>query len=101
MPSDPSRAGSASWRICWKLTGAPFFPETARVYVSRLLKGKTGDEALRDAGRTWAPERGYAEGQDPYFRFCFGGGKEALDDRFRELAGAILGPLLEHAGEVR
>ncbi|MBK7552082.1 MAG: exodeoxyribonuclease V subunit gamma [Syntrophaceae bacterium] len=79
----------------------PFFPETARVYVSRLLKGKTGDEALRDAGRTWAPERGYAEGQDPYFRFCFGGGKEALDDRFRELAGAILGPLLEHAGEVR
>jgi exodeoxyribonuclease V gamma subunit len=79
----------------------PFFPETARVYVARLLKGKTDEEALREAGRTWASDRGYAEGQDPYLRFCFGGGTDALGGGFRELAGAILRPLLEHAEEVR
>ena len=78
----------------------PFFPETARVYVANLLRGKTAEEALRAAGRTWASERGHAEGQDPYFRFCFGEA-DALGGEFRELAEAVLRPLLEKAEEVR
>jgi exodeoxyribonuclease V gamma subunit len=79
----------------------PFFPETARVYVANLLGGKTDEEALKAAGRVWESDRGYAEGQDPYFRFCFGGSKGDLGDGFRELAGAVLRPLLESAEEVR
>lgn len=79
----------------------PFFPETARVYVACLLKGKADEEALKAAVRVWESDRGYAEGQDPYFRFCFGGGKGELGDGFRQLAGAVLRPLLESAEEVR
>jgi len=48
----------------------------------------------------WASDRGYAEGQDPYFSFCFDG-PDPLGDDFRELAAAVLGPLLEQAVEVR
>ena len=77
----------------------PFFPETARVYVANLLRGKAGEDALRAAGRTWASERGHAEGQDPYFRFCFDGA-DALGGEFRELAEAVLRPLFESAEEV-
>ena len=86
--------------IYWRGMTMPlrFFPETARVYVANLLKGKTGEEALKAASRTWGADRGYAEGRDPYFQFCFGG-PDPLDGEFRELAGAILGPLLERAVE--
>jgi len=88
--------------IYWRGLAAPlpFFPETARVYIGSLLKGKTEGDALKAAARVWASDRGYAEGQDPYFRFCFEG-TDPLGDEFRELAGAVLGPLLERAEEVR
>ncbi len=75
-----------------------FFPDTARVYAEALLKGKTGEDALKTACRTWASDRGYAEGDDPYYRLCFGG-QDPLDGEFRELADSILRPLLERAGE--
>jgi len=78
----------------------PFFPETARAYIASLRKEKSDAEALKAAGRVWAPDRGYAEGQDPYFSFCFDG-PDPLGDDFRELAAAVLGPLLEQAVEVR
>jgi exodeoxyribonuclease V gamma subunit len=75
-----------------------FFPDTARVYAEALLKGKTGEDALKTACRTWASDRGYAEGDDPYYRLCFGG-QDPLDGEFRELADSILRPLLERAEE--
>jgi hypothetical protein len=78
-----------------------FFPETARVYVAGLLKGKTDEEAHKAAVRLWGADRGYPEGKDPYVRLCFGGEPEPLDAEFRELAGAILRPLLELAVEER
>ncbi len=78
----------------------PFFPETARAYIASLRKEKSDAEALKAAGRVWASDRGYAEGQDPYFSFCFDG-PDPLGDDFRELAAAVLGPLLEQAVEVR
>jgi exodeoxyribonuclease V gamma subunit len=77
-----------------------FFPETARVYVAGLLKGKTDEEAHKAAVRLWGADRGYPEGKDPYVRLCFGE-PEPLDAEFRELAGAILRPLLELAVEER
>jgi exonuclease V gamma subunit len=76
-----------------------FFPETARAYMVTLLKGKTEEDALKHAKQQWAPYRGYAERQDPYFQFCFDEA-DPLDGEFRELAGAVLRPLLESAVEV-
>jgi len=75
-----------------------FFPDTARVYAEALLKGKTGEDALKTACRNWASDRGYAEGDDPYYRLCFGG-QDPLDGEFRELADSILRPLLKRAEE--
>ena len=86
--------------IYWRGLTRPlhFFPDTARVYIENLLKGKTGEEALKTAGRTWTSDRGYSEGDDPYYRLCFDG-QDPLDGEFVELATAILNPLLERAGE--
>ena len=88
--------------IYWKglTVPLPFFPETARVYITSLLKGKAEEDALTAASRTWASDRGYSEGQDPYFRFCFDGA-DPLGGEFRELAVSVLKPLLESAAEVR
>jgi len=88
--------------IYWRGMTMPlrFFPETARVYIASLLRGKTEEEALKAAGRTWSSDRGYSEGQDPYFHFCFGEA-DPLDGEFRELADAVLRPLLELAVEER
>lgn len=86
--------------IYWQGLTRPlhFFPDTARAYMENLLKGKTGEEALKTAGRTWMSDRGYSEGDDPYYRLCFDG-QDPLDGEFVELATAILKPLLERAGE--
>ena len=87
--------------IYWRGLMMPlrFFPETARVYIENILKGKNGEDALKHARQAWAPYRGYSERQDPYFQFCFGE-SDPLDGEFVELATAILKPLLERAGEV-
>jgi exodeoxyribonuclease V gamma subunit len=87
--------------IYWRGLMMPlrFFPETARAYIENLLKGKTSEDALKHAKQVWAPYRGYSERQDPYFQFCFGEA-DPLDGEFRELAGAVLRPLLESAVEV-
>jgi exodeoxyribonuclease V gamma subunit len=87
--------------IYWRGLMMPlrFFPETARAYIENLLKGKTGEDALKCARQAWAPYRGYSERQDPYFQFCFGDA-DPLDGEFRELADAVLRPLFELAVEV-
>jgi exodeoxyribonuclease V gamma subunit len=85
----------------WKGLMMPlrFFPETARAYMGSLLRGKTGEDALKQAKQVWAPYRGFSERQDPYFQFCFGEA-DPLDGEFRALADSILRPLLESAVEV-
>ncbi len=87
--------------IYWRGLTTPlhFFPETARVYIGNLLKGKTGEDALRAASGTWMSQYGRPEGMDPYFRYCFGEA-DPLGEEFRELAEAVLRPLLELAVEV-
>ena len=74
-------------------------PIPRRAYMENLLKGKTGEEALKPPGRTWASDqRALPRGSDPYYRLCFDG-QDPLDGEFAELATAILKPLLERAGE--
>ncbi len=86
--------------IYWRGLTRPlhFFPDSARAYAEALRKGRTEEEALRAARSKWSTDFGFAEGDDPYYRLCFGEG-DPIDSKFAELAGAILLPLLERAGE--
>jgi exodeoxyribonuclease V gamma subunit len=75
----------------------PFFPETSLAYAEALSGGKRSEaDALRKAENTWmGNERQRGEGDDPYFRLCFGT-SSPLDKEFRETALAVFGPLLRH-----
>jgi len=53
---------------------------------------------LRAARSKWSTDYGFAEGDDPYYRLCFGE-SDPIDSEFAQLAEAILRPLLERAGE--
>jgi exodeoxyribonuclease V gamma subunit len=99
---DGERLLAGLLEVYWRGMTMPLrlFPETARAYIASLLRGKTEEEALKAAGRTWSSDRGYSEGRDPYFHFCFGEA-DPLDGEFRELADAVLRPLLESAVEER
>ena len=79
--------------IYWRGLTRPlhFFPDTARAYAEALRKGRTEEEALRAARSKWSTDFGFAEGDDPYYRLCFGEG-DPIDSEFAELAEAILQP---------
>jgi exodeoxyribonuclease V gamma subunit len=74
-----------------------FFPETSWDYLQAcVVKSKPVAEGLRQAQKTWeGNEYESGDGQDPYYRLCFEG-TDPLDGEFQELAGEVLGPLLEH-----
>ena len=74
----------------------PFFPQSAYVFAERRRQGKNDEEALNAARRTWEGDRhSRPEAEDPYYDLNWGK-VDALDERFKELAVAIFGPLLEH-----
>ena len=76
---------------------APFFPETSLTYAEAVCGGKkTEEEALRRAESVWnGNEQLPGEGEDPYFRLCFGADPPLSRD-FRETAVAVFEPLLRH-----
>lgn len=63
-----------------------FFPRTAAAYA---VKGE-----LSAARNAWGGEF-FPEGDDPYYRLCFGG-IDPLDGEFERIARAVFGPLNEH-----
>ena len=74
----------------------PFFPQSAYVFAERRRQGKNDEEALNAARRTWEGDRhSRPEAEDPYYDLNWGKA-DALDERFKELAVAVFGPLLEH-----
>ncbi|OIP93078.1 MAG: exodeoxyribonuclease V subunit gamma [Syntrophaceae bacterium CG2_30_58_14] len=76
---------------------APFFPETSLAYAETLHGGKkTAEAALKRAESSWNGNEQLqlpGEGDDPYFRLCFGA-DPPLDPDFREMAVAVFEPLL-------
>lgn len=84
-----------------------FFPETSLAYAEALCsQGKDEAGALKAATVKWQGFHkrdgrrvpGECE-KDAYLNFCFGD-VDPFDDRFRDLAVTIFGPLLEHQREV-
>jgi len=100
-PGDAQGALLNLLEMYWRGMRMPlhFFPETAWDYVGRLLKGKAPEDALESARSKWLSQYGVPEGQDPYYRLCFGKA-DPLDGEFRELADAIMRPLLGRLEEL-
>ena len=75
----------------------PFFPDTSLAYAEAVIGGKkTEEEALRKADGIWrGNEQIPGEGDDPYFRLCFGT-EAPLTRDFRETALEVFEPLLRH-----
>jgi len=77
----------------------PFFPRSALAYQREIGKGNGEPEAMRSALGKWSPGHGDGRGEceEPYIRLIFGEGNP-LGEEFARLAGAVYGPLLDHAG---
>ncbi len=76
-----------------------FFPRASFEYARILLqKQKSGQEALRAAGKIWLGDgNGWLEGeaQEIAHKICFAG-YDPLDDEFENIAVEILGPVFLH-----
>jgi exodeoxyribonuclease V gamma subunit len=66
-----------------------FFPRSAAAYARK------GD--LSTARTAWEGEH-YPEGDDPYYRLCFGA-TDPLNGEFERIARVVFGPLTSHRGE--
>jgi exodeoxyribonuclease V gamma subunit len=74
----------------------PFFPQSAYVFAERRRQGKNDEEALNAARKVWMGDRhSRPEAEDPYYDLNWGN-VDPVDERFRELAVTLFGPLLEH-----
>ncbi|HEX2520728.1 MAG TPA: exodeoxyribonuclease V subunit gamma, partial [Terriglobia bacterium] len=74
----------------------PFFPQSAYVFAERRRQGKNDEEALSAARKVWMGDRhSRPEAEDPYYDLNWGN-VDPVDERFRELAVTLFGPLLEH-----
>lgn len=73
-----------------------FFPESAREYVRRRREGRSPDEALACADKTWrTTEWSRGESDNVYYEVAFGN-LNPLDENFARLALEVFAPLLEH-----
>ena len=83
----------------WKGLRRPlhFFPESSWAYAyQRLQKGKTEEEALEAARRSWeGGDFARGEKQDAYYDLCFRTGAP-LDEAFQKLSERVFGPLMAH-----
>jgi exodeoxyribonuclease V gamma subunit len=79
-----------------------FFPESSWAYAQSLLeKGKSDEDALRGARRSWLGDD-YHRGEcdDAYYQCCFRG-IDPLCDEFKKTATEIFGPLLASQKKVK
>jgi exodeoxyribonuclease V gamma subunit len=78
----------------------PFFPQSAYAFAERRRQGRKEEDALYAARKAWEGDRqSRGEVDDPYCQLNWGK-VDALDERFRALALAIFGHLLEHEEEL-
>jgi exodeoxyribonuclease V gamma subunit len=78
----------------------PFFPQSAYAFAEQRHQGRKEEDALYAARKAWEGERqSRGEVDDPYCQLNWGR-VDALDERFRALALAVFGPLLEHEEEL-
>jgi exodeoxyribonuclease V gamma subunit len=77
----------------------PFFPQSAYAFAERR-QGRKEEDAHYAARKAWEGDRqSRGEVDDPYCQLNWGR-VDALDERFRALALAVFGPLLEHEEEL-
>ena len=77
----------------------PFFPESSQAFVENLKTGKSEEEALSRAQKTWqGSDFGRGEVADEYYQLCFGNdsGGPLLNETFKSLAKPFFEPLLAH-----
>jgi exodeoxyribonuclease V gamma subunit len=78
----------------------PFFPQSACAFAERRRQGKTREEALNAARKTWEGDRkSRGESDDPYYQLNWGK-VDALGERFTALALEIFGPLFDHEEKI-
>lgn len=70
-----------------------FFPRSSFAYAEAMEKHGDEGKALIAARKIWENDFGASEGDDPYFRLCFGN-VDPLDEEFSDLAMEIFGPIL-------
>jgi len=73
-----------------------FFPQTSYRFVERYRQKDKEEEALNAARRVWQGDgQSRGESEDPYYQLNWRH-VDPFDERFKRLALAIFGPLLEH-----
>ncbi|MFC1523969.1 exodeoxyribonuclease V subunit gamma [Thermodesulfobacteriota bacterium] len=79
----------------------PFFPESSKIFVRQVIRGKEGRESWGRAKDNWEGS-GFRRGesQDPYFQLCFQG-RNPLDDLFAQVALDFYQPLLTFREKVK
>lgn len=71
-----------------------FFPDSSSIYVSSLLKNKTGDYCIAKALGKWSGgPRVRGEAEDPYYSLCFST-NNPLDSEFEQISKEVFQPLL-------
>jgi exodeoxyribonuclease V gamma subunit len=78
----------------------PFFPESSFAYAELKFEGKTDEEALRAAIARWNGGHQRGEGDDDYYRQCYGE-DSPIDREFGEVASTLLLPLISHEERTR
>ena len=79
-----------------------FFPLASWEYGKAVFQaGKSREEGLKHAAAVWqGSDFKDGEGEEPFFRTCFGGGSP-LDEEFEKVAEAILSPLFHYREKIK
>jgi len=78
-----------------------FFPRSSWTYAHMFLeKGKSDEDALDSARRTWTGnDYNPGECEDSYYQLCFGN-TDPIDSEFQHMAEEVFGPLIEYQRQV-